>query len=88
MIFIARLGGLLFILNGLISTIDLFYKINSFNQLSNNYMQLAAILLMFIWGILSFFIPRFISKFTTLWEYRIKRSLEAEEIMNKLMESH
>ena len=88
MIFIARLGGLLFIINGLISTIDLFYKINPYIQLSNYYMQIAAILIVFIWGILSLLIPRFIKKFATLWEHRIKKSSEAENIINKLMESN
>jgi len=84
MIFIARLGGLFFIINGIISTVDLFYKINPYNQLSNYYMQIAGILLMFIWGILSFLIPRFIKKFATLWEHRIKKSSEAEETIRRL----
>lgn len=88
MIIISRLGGTFFLLNGIISSIDFFININSNFQISNHFIQIIGIILMFSWGILSFFIPRFIKKFATLWEARIKKSQEAEEIFKKHLESN
>lgn len=87
MIFICRIGGILIILNGIVSSIDLYLKLNSSIQLTNHLMQISAIILMFAWGILSLLLPRFISKFASLWESRIKKSEEVEEIIKKQMES-
>lgn len=87
MILISRAGGIFFIINGLLSTIDFILKLDSTFLITNNLMQIAGIILVFSWGILSFFIPRFISKFANFWEYRIKKSNEAEELIRKILES-
>jgi hypothetical protein len=88
MIFISRIGGIFFIINGLVSTTDFIIKLNSSSiQISDNLVQIGAIILIFSWGILSLFIPRFISKFANFWEYRIKKSQEAEELIRKTLES-
>lgn len=88
MIIISRLGGTFFLLNGIISSFDFFINLNSNFQISNYFIQIIGIILMFSWGVLSFFIPRFIKKFATLWEARIKKSQEAEEIFKKHLESN
>ena len=88
MIIISRLGGTFFLLNGIITSIDFFININSNFQISNYFIQIIGIILMFSWGVLSFFIPHFIKKFATLWEARIKKSQEAEEIFKKHLESN
>lgn len=87
MILISRTGGIFFIINGLLSTFDFISKLDSTFLITNNLMQIAGIILVFSWGILSFFIPRFISKFANFWEYRIKKSNEAEELIRKILES-
>jgi len=88
MIIISRLGGTFFILNGIISSIDFYLKLNTNIQIINHPIQIIGIILIFSWGILSFFIPHFIKKFATLWESRIKKSQEAEEILRKHMGSN
>jgi hypothetical protein len=87
MILISKVGGFFFIINGLISTIDFFSKLDSAFIINDNIMQIAGIILVFSWGILSLYIPRFISKFANFWEYRIKKTNEAEELIRKIMES-
>ena len=88
MILISRLGGTFFILNGIISSIDLYIKFNPYFQMTDHIIQIVGITLMFAWGILSLFIPLFIKKFANLWETRLKKSQEAEEIIRKHMESN
>ena len=85
MIFISRAGGIFFIINGLISTIDFFSKLDSSYQI--NLMQISGIIIIFSWGIISLLIPIFISKFANFWEYRLKKSNEADRIITSLMES-
>jgi len=86
MIIISRLGGIIFILNGIISSIDFYVNFNSNFQINNNLIQIIGLILMFSWGILSLFIPYFIKKFANLWEFRVKKSAEAEDIFRKHME--
>jgi len=88
MIIISRLGGTFFILNGIISSIDFYVKLNSNLQITNHLIQILSLILMFSWGILSLFIPYFIKKFANLWELRIKKSEEAGAIFSKLLESN
>jgi hypothetical protein len=87
MILISRAGGLFFIINGLISTFDFISKLDSSLLITTNLMQIVGIILVFSWGILSLFLPHFISKFANFWEYRIKKSNEAEELIRKIMEN-
>ena len=88
MILISRLGGIFFILNGIISSVYLYIKFNPYFQTTDYIIQIVGIILMFAWGILSLFIPLFIKKFANLWESRLKKSQEAEEIIRKHMESN
>ena len=83
MMFISRLGGIFFIANGIISSIDLFLKYLDSIQLSNYNMQIFAIILVFLWGIVGIFLPRLILKFASIWEYRLKESDRVEKILRE-----
>lgn len=87
MIFICRVGGVFFIINGIVSTIDLSYKIHLVNVGAQHMMQISAIFIMFIWGIVSLFIPRYIRKYALIWDTRLKQSEEAEKLIIKKLES-
>jgi hypothetical protein len=87
MIFISRVGGVLFIINGVISSIDLFLQYDPFFSLTEYSMQIIGIILVVSWGIVGLLIPRLISNFSSLWEFRMKEIDEAEEILRGQLES-
>jgi hypothetical protein len=87
MIFISQVGGCIFIINGIISTIDLFFSLQSTFDLTKNIMPISSIFIMFAWGASSLYIPRFIRKYASIWDNRIKQSIKAEEIIKQEMES-
>ena len=87
MIFISRAGGLIFIANGIISSVNLYYNYSSTFQLSNHTMQIAAIILVFSWGTIGILLPRIISNYASIWDYRLNEIKKAEEIMREKMES-
>jgi hypothetical protein len=88
MILISRLGGSFFLINGIISSIDLISKIDtSFSPVSYS-MQIAAIIMMFAWGVVSFIIPHFLKQIERVWEYRVNKSKDAEDILRNHMETN
>jgi hypothetical protein len=87
MIFISQAGGCMFIINGIISTIDLFFSVQSTFDLTQNIIPISSIFIMFVWGASSLYIPRFIRKYASIWDNRIKQSIIAEEIIKQEMES-
>ncbi|MHA2431421.1 MAG: hypothetical protein ACXACC_10395 [Promethearchaeota archaeon] len=87
MIFISRIGGSFFIINGILSSIDLISNVDATFVLSMYSMQIAGIVLMFGWGVVSLFIPLFLKKVAIIWEYRVDKSRETEEILQKYLET-
>jgi hypothetical protein len=87
MIFISRIGGSFFLINGVISSVDVLSKISVSFFPSMYAMQLAAIALMFGWGIVSLIIPRFLKQTAQIWEYRVNKSEEAAKILRNHLET-
>lgn len=83
MILISRLGGIFFIANGIISSVDLFLKYTSSVNMSYYNMQIFATILVFLWGTIGIFLPRLIMKFAAIWEYRLKESDRIEKILRE-----
>ena len=87
MVLVCRLGGIFYIVDGMNRAGDLIFKMNDSFLLSNHIMQFLSIILLLGWGIFSLFIPMFIGKVVSTWEYRVKKTVEAEEILREYMES-
>jgi hypothetical protein len=87
MIFISKIGGSFFLISGIIKTIDVIISLNQSTPLNLQAMQIAAIVLMFGWGIISLFIPRFLKEIARVWEYRVEISMDAEDILRQHMET-
>ncbi len=67
MIIISRIGGIFFLLNGVISSVDLINSVSSESFIRP--VQVLAIILVFIWGFASLIIPIFVKKFSYIWEF-------------------
>jgi len=82
MIIISKIGGYFFILIGILSIIntskDFLESIIWLDQL----LSPLGIILMFILGITSLFIPRILSKYKTIWDSRISESKDVEKIFH------
>ncbi len=87
MILISKIGGSFFLISGIIKTIDVLISLTESSLVSVQAMQIAAIILMFGWGIVSLFIPRFLKEIARVWEYRVEKSMDAEDILRQHMET-
>jgi|GEM_PF-6680619 len=85
MIFISRLGGVIFLFNAAISCLDFLFNYSSFSSIRP--MQMTALILVFVWGIASLVIPVFVKKFSYIWDLRLQQSKQAEDSIAQLMGS-
>ena len=87
MILISRIGGTFFLINGIITTYEIITKTDGSFTPGLYTMQIAAVIMMFTWGIVSFVIPYFLKKTAEIWQYRVRKSREAEDILRKHLET-
>ena len=87
MILISRLGGSFFFINGVILSVDMFSKLDASFSPGLYAIQIAAIILMFGWGIISCIVPQFIKQIAQTWQHRVNKSREAEEILRNHLET-
>ena len=87
MILISRIGGTFFLINGIITTYEIITKTDGSFTPELYTMQIAAVIMMFTWGIVSFVIPYFLKKTAEIWQYRVRKSREAEDILRKHLET-
>lgn len=86
MMFISRVGGIIFIIQSIYYIIDLLIYANLYHLSEFYYIRILATIIMIFWGILSLYIPHFIINSASIWDERLKKSQEAEDTIRTLME--
>jgi len=86
MMFISRVGGIIFIIQSIYYIIDLLIYANIYHLSEFYYIRILATIIMIFWGILSLYIPHFIINSASIWDERLKKSQEAEDTIRTLME--
>ena len=86
MMIISRIGGIIFIIQSCYYAFDIFLYYNLYLQSVFLYIRILDIILMIFWGSLSLYIHHYIINSASIWDERLKKSQEAEETIEKLME--
>ena len=82
MIIISKIGGYFFILIGILSIINTSKEFLESVIWLDQLLSPLGIILMFILGIISLFIPRILLKYKTIWDSRISESKDVEKIFH------
>ena len=87
MIFISIIGGIIFGIQSMYYLFDMVFLFDPLYQWPFYQMRILSIILMLSWSILCFYTTYYIKRAASIWDIRLRKSREAEEIIKQRMES-
>jgi len=87
MIFISIIGGIIFVIQSMYYILEMVLLYDPLYQWPFYQMRIISVILMLSWGILCFYTTNYIRSAASIWDIRLRKSREAEEIIRQRMES-